>query len=212
MNQECASTEIDLDVSDAGVPLYALDRPDEHFPAYLCQRNGDYLLFRVREDLAVGRQLVTVDAGLRTEIEVVYRQKRPDGAFDIGCKKIAAEKGTIRKEWRMPVDLPATVTLNGSEVSYKGRVLNMSTAGLGLQLPTEVTPGSEIVVRMNDGIGFGEVRHCRRVNKDTYVVGVFMHKYVESDQSGNKGKKNFTSGWLAQVSRRLRALRFWAPK
>ena len=128
MNQTSAPTGTETYCPEAGVPLYALDRPDEHFPAYLYQKNGDYFLFRTRQDMALGRQLVTIDQGLRIEIEVVYRQRRNDGAFEIGCKAIASEKGSVRREWRIPVDLSATVSLKGSETSYKGRVLNMSTA------------------------------------------------------------------------------------
>ena len=212
MDQASASPEIDSDFSEVGVPLYALDRPDEHFAAYLCHRNGDYLLFRMREGLAVGRQLVTFEGGLRTEIEVVYSKRRSDGAFDIGCNRISAEKGSIRREWRMPVDLSATVTVNGSNTSYKGRVLNMSTAGLGLQLPIEVVPGSGIVVRMNDGMSFGEVRHCRKVNNATYIVGVYMHNYLESEGSIEHGIRKIMMNWLAQAARYVNSLRFWSSK
>lgn len=209
MDQATAPTGTEMQTSATGVPLFALDRPDEHFPAYFCQKNGDYLLFRTRQELAPGRRLVTIDQGLRVEIEVVYRQERADGTFDIGCKAVATGKGSIRREWRIPVDLPAAITASGSEISYQGRVLNLSTVGLGLQLPIEVTSGSEIVVQMDGGVGFGQVRHCRRVNQDTYMVGVYLDNFVESDQKTDKQKEAIRPNWL---SRGVSAIRFWKAR
>jgi len=178
MRENDSATRKHLDI---GIALYAIDRVDEHFPARLCEKSDDFLVFRVKSRLGRGRKLVMHDEDKRTEIEVSYCRKCSDGGYELGGNILSAKEGAVRREWRLPADIPAQVTVVGRLATYKARVVNISPSGLGLQMPVDVPPGSELILQMRDGSGYGDVRHCRKIGKNKYAVGLSVHEFVDAE-------------------------------
>ncbi len=193
VNRDSAATVGDLDL---GVPLYATDRLDEHFPARIREKKEDFFVFQLKSPLKKGRKLITEDADKRTEIQVSYCRKSQDGSYEVGCQVTGVHQGSVRREWRLPADIPAQVTIVGETAKYKARIVNISPSGLGLHLPVAVPTGSEMTVQMKDGSGYGEVRHCRKLANNKYYAGLFVHEFLDAEERTADG---FTGGLLALV-------------
>jgi|HubBroStandDraft_1064217.scaffolds.fasta_scaffold499409_1 hypothetical protein len=54
------------------------------------------------------------------------------------------------------------------------RVLDVSKDGMRVAGPNSLEPGTNVKVRLNDKIAFGEVRHCRVVG-GAYHAGIQLH-------------------------------------
>ncbi|MBV8830664.1 MAG: PilZ domain-containing protein [Acidobacteriaceae bacterium] len=181
---ETGGVAADLDV---GVALYATDRLDEHYPARLIAKRGDFLVFRLRSQLKRGRKLITEDGDQRTSIQVTYCRQTRDGGYELGCEITSTKEGTVRREWRLPADIPAQVTIVGETAKYKAKVVNISPSGLGIEIPIEVPAGAELIVQMRDGSGYGDVRHCRKVGRNKYYAGLFIQEFLDAEPVAARG-------------------------
>jgi hypothetical protein len=83
-------------------------------------------------------------------------------------------RGLVRRDGE-PVEVVLAAGPDGSQ-TLRGRVMDRSADGLGLQLPCEVPPGEGLAVRAAaapDGTPWTAVRvkHCRPVDGDCWAIG-----------------------------------------
>ncbi len=83
-------------------------------------------------------------------------------------------RGLVRRDGE-PVEIVLAAGPDGSQ-TLRGRVVDRSADGLGLQLPREVPPGEGLAVRAAaapEGTPWTAVRvkHCRPVDGDCWAIG-----------------------------------------
>lgn len=170
-------------VPERALALYAADRADEHFPAYVLQREAGFYLLQLETALVEGRRLIMRDGAFRFELQVISSQAHHEGGFAVGCRVTACRKGSVRQEWRLPVSIPAKVTLLLTRKTFAAEVRNTSPFGMGIELPIEVRKETAITVETRDGFGYGEVRYCRQMNTGKFFVGLYLREYMPHQES-----------------------------
>ena len=170
-------------VPERALALYAADRADEHFPAHILRRETGFYLLHLDTALAEGRKLIMRDGAFRFELEVISNQPHEEGGFAIGCRVLVCRKGNVRQEWRLPVSIPAKVTLLLSRKTTPAEVRNTSPFGMGIEMPMEVRKDTAITVETRDGFGYGEVRYCRQMANGKYFVGLYLREYMQHQES-----------------------------
>lgn len=109
------------------------------------------------------------------ESEVVYSKRQEDGAYTVGL--LMAADVDRRLEKRTPVDVPAVLRVADSRTIIPVRVIDLSTSGIGLELPFTLPVGAWVHVDLKTGTAIGEIRHCNRTS-ETFRAGVRMREFV----------------------------------
>ena len=188
------------------VPLFALDARDEHLPAHIQTVGSKTMQLRVKSPLSPGRRLVMEYEKRRTELEVMTCQKEEAGTYYVDCNVTLSQEGTVRADWRMAVNWPARVEVPPFKSTYKARVRDISVFGLGIQLAFKSEVNSLLIVYMKSGIGFGRVKHCRRIERNLYQAGLYLEEFRSIEQnrkeSGNRVGSDLRSlgRWLCQAA------------
>jgi hypothetical protein len=137
-------------------------------------RNGIFQLsfpmaLRTGQQLAIRRPERTIES------QVVYSKRQENGAYLVGL--LMACDADRRSETRTPVDLPALLRVADSRTIIPTRVVDLSTRGLGLELPLAIPVGSTVFVDLKAGTAVGEVRHCNKI-LEKFRAGVRMREFV----------------------------------
>jgi hypothetical protein len=169
------------------VPLFALDRLDEHFTASLQAFNEQCVQLHIKVHLDSGRRLVMNHESRRTELEVIACQEEEAGIYCLECRVVSLCEGAVRNDWRMPVNWPAQVEVSPGRNRYKARVRDVSVFGLGIELPFQPELGSLLTISMKDGVGFGRVKHCRKTARKVYFVGLYLEEFISNEQHSIHG-------------------------
>ena len=111
--------------------------------------------------------------------EITYCNAERDG-YSVGAT--FGTPGSIRRELRVPVDLPALLTLPQCSAGMKARIADMSASGLGLLVPIEIAAGTGVAVDFAHGTAFGEIRHCVP-QKGYYRAGLALEEFIPADGS-----------------------------
>ena len=130
----------------------------------------------------------------RLEVEVVFCKADASQGYSVGTRLIAGLNGEARREPRMPVDMPARITAPDFVSPVSGRLVDISRSGLGLRVPTEILPGSGLVVELHSGIAFGIVKHSSRKaplkgpvkGKDFWHIGISLEDFISRKQKDSK--------------------------
>ncbi|HEX3682752.1 MAG TPA: PilZ domain-containing protein [Bryobacteraceae bacterium] len=109
------------------------------------------------------------------ESRVAYSKRRPDGAYTVGV--LMASDVDRRSEKRTAVDVPAVLRVADSRTAIPVRVVDLSTGGLGLEVPFALPVGASVLVDLKTGTAMGEIRHCNR-SSETFRAGVSMREFV----------------------------------
>ena len=119
--------------------------------------NGGFLKLFARQRIPVEAHVQVLFRGEPINGAIVYCRPEGDG-FSVGvtCSRL----GTVRRELRVPVDFPGEVRTAESEAPVRARIIDVSSSGLGLNLPIEIKPGTIVAVEFARGTVFGEIRHC----------------------------------------------------
>lgn len=200
----CRSTPLSVPV-----PLFALDRLDEHLTASLQMFSEQLVRLRVKAHLDSGRRLVMNYKGRRTELEVISCQEEEAGSYSLACKVSSLCEGAVRSDWRMPVNWPAQVEVSPGKNRYKARVRDVSVFGLGIELPFQPELGSLLTVSMKGGIGFGRVKHCRKIARKVYFVGLYLEEFISSGQCSilsSSPEEQFSRGLRSLLSKVMQSI------
>jgi hypothetical protein len=83
-----------------------------------------------------------------------------------------------RSEPRFGVDKPVTVVLLGvSPDRLYGKVKNIASKGLALEMPVPVRPGAALKIELPDAMVLGEAVYCRGEGS-TWLVGVKLDQVL----------------------------------
>ena len=190
--------------SGSPVALYSIDGSEEHVPARILQRQTSFFALRAASCVESGRRLVMVDGNFRYEIQILACTSDGDG-FLLDCRVLGCREGTIRQEWRMPVTIPARVTVPSTGLIYSARIRDISPFGMGISLPVQLAVGTVVIVDAKDGFGYGEVRHCRPYEPGGFFAGIYLREYLQkSTWLSRYDLPGQAARWLRLITGRLR--------
>lgn len=146
----------------------------------------------------------------RLEVEVVFCKSDDRNKYVVGARLMVGANGEIRREPRIPIEIGARVTTSDLPGSFPAKVVDISRSGLGLKVPRNIAVGVGVIVELNSGIAFGEVRHCSKKTKDTWRVGLSLDEFIsrrdqdkKSGSSGDESSENGGSFPFARILKRL---------
>jgi len=114
----------------------------------------------------------------RLEVEVVFCKADYRNGYAVGARLMAGLNGEIRREPRIPIELNARLTTSDLPGSMPAKVVDISRSGLGLKVPRDIPAGVGVIVELQSGIAFGEVRHCSKKAKDSWRVGLSLDEFI----------------------------------
>jgi hypothetical protein len=116
----------------------------------------------------------------------------------------------LRRTPRFPVNLPARVFSNVSEVPLDGRIVDVSGEGLGIELAVQLPKQNNIAVQSEENTALGVVRHCRELSSGLFRAGVQLHHIVRKDLDLEKASAE--SGWMNKLGVRFGRKKTDRPK
>lgn len=122
----------------------------------------------------------------RLEVEVVFCKSDERHGYIVGARLMAGLNGEIRREPRIPIEISARVTTSNMPGSMPAKLVDISRSGLGLRVPQNIPTGIGVIVELNSGIAFGEVRHCSKKGKDTWRVGLSLDEFISRHDQEKK--------------------------
>jgi len=122
--------------------------------------------------------------------EVLYCQPK-EGQYQTNIRFTDSAESGLRTTPRFSVKLPAQVFARNSSAPMPATIIDISGAGLGLELPFPLSVGDPVAVESEVNIAFGVVRHCREHVKNIFRAGIQLHHVIQ--------KTDRTSGFLAKI-------------
>jgi len=111
------------------------------------------------------------------------------------------EANGLRIAPRFPVNLPAQLFLSQTE-PISITIIDISSAGLGIELPVSVEFGQPIAVASGSVFVFAIIRHCRQLSEGMFRAGAEMHHLLqkEIDVTTDTPRSNFLQKVLRKRS------------
>ncbi len=122
----------------------------------------------------------------RLEVEVVFCKADDHSGYTVGARLMAGLNGETRREPRIPIEISARLSTPDSPDAIPAKVVDLSRSGLGLKVPRPLHQGTGVVVQLQSGIAFGEVRHCTQKSKDVWNVGLSLDEFISNHDRLNK--------------------------
>ena len=97
-----------------------------------------------------------------------------------------AESG-LRSTPRFTVKLPAQIFAPRANEPLPAIIIDISGAGLGLELPVSLSVGEAVAIDSEANIAFGTIRHCRAVRENLFRAGVQLHDVIQKTDSSGSG-------------------------
>lgn len=114
----------------------------------------------------------------RLEVEVVFCKADDRNGYAVGARLMPGVNGEIRREPRIPIEINARLTTADLPGSIPAKLVDISRSGLGLRVPRDIPPGVGVIVELQSGIAFGEVRHSSKKGKDSWRVGLSLDEFI----------------------------------
>ena len=111
------------------------------------------------------------------EGHTLYCRPRQD-QFEAHISIDDIEVNGLRRAPRFPVRLPAQRFLSQTE-PVAITIIDISSDGLGIELPVSVEVGQPIAVRSGSVFVFAIIRHCRQLCEGSFRAGAEMHHLFE---------------------------------
>lgn len=170
-------------ISGPGVTLYSMAPDDPPRPCVMLGLAEGKLHVR-------SSQWIEPSSRIRAQFEhhsfngEVQYCTRKDTWFRI-CIDLLAEHDQ-RREPRMAVHQKGAVTTlsNTHPLSVPGVLLDLAIAGMRIELPHEVEPGTMMYIETATALIAGEVRHCRKGSEGNFEAGVAVTDVLPAIQLG----------------------------
>lgn len=169
---------MELDISSR---LRFLSSPETVLEVRIRRVNNGFIKLFSANRIAIDARVEILFNGQSITAQVAYCTAKGEG-YCVGIS--FGESGFVRRELRLPVDLPAQLTLPECSSPVPIRVLDMSPSGLGLAVPTQIAQGTGVAVDLGYGTVFGEIRYCLE-NTGYYRAGLALEEFIPSEN----GKK-----------------------
>jgi hypothetical protein len=142
------------------------------------------------------QRAVTVDMkSFMFEGHTLYCQPRQD-QFEAHISIDDIEVNGLRRTPRFPVKIAAQLFCPRTE-PVAITIVDISSEGLGIELPLSVEIGQPIAVASGPVLAFAIVRHCRQLSEGVFRAGAEMHHLFEKNIEPLKD--NARSGFLQKV-------------
>jgi hypothetical protein len=150
---------------------------------------GFFQLF-ARRRIPLGARVQVLFRGELVNGEVIYCRNEGEG-FSVGVN--LSSFGTVRREMRYPVDLPAVLRLPESEEPFKVRIIDTSDSGLGMHVPVEINIGTTVAVEFARGTIVGEIRNCVPL-KSYFRAGLAVEEFIRSEHASKNSSSRPVAG------------------
>ncbi len=97
-----------------------------------------------------------------------------DNQFEVHISIDDVEANGLRRAPRFPVKLAAELSLPRAE-PVPVTIVDISSDGLGIELPVSVETGQPIAVTTGSVFVFATIRHCRQLSEGIFRAGAEMH-------------------------------------
>lgn len=178
-NKEAHGPSADSMELDLPCQIQFLNSPETISEVRVRRVNHGFLKLFSRKKFPVATRVQIVFKGQVRNGEITYCNSERDG-YSVGATFGAP--GAIRRELRVPVDLPALLTLPQCSSGTKARIVDMSASGLGLLVPIEIAVGTGVAIDFAHGTAFGEIRHCVP-QKGYYRAGLALEEFIPAENS-----------------------------
>jgi hypothetical protein len=170
------------------VTLRLLDEIHERIPAHIRRVNHGFFVIASPTPLKPEQTLeITFDERV-IEAQVVYSHPQPGDGYHLGVRMTYDGDRPLRTEPRIPMDMPAEVTVAGVGVPLQARLVNMSASGLGLNVGQHIAAGEMVYVKLETGFAFGEIRHCSKISIG-YRVGLKLDEFITREDERRAVKR-----------------------
>jgi PilZ domain len=119
------------------------------------------------------------------------------------------EANGLRRSPRFPVKLPAELLLPSAE-PVAITIVDISSEGLGIEVPQSLEPGQPIAVGSESVLVLATIRHCRRLSEGTFRAGAEMHHLFQKNITLPKAspRSNFLQTVLSKRHSKGAGLKF----
>jgi len=105
--------------------------------------------------------------------------RRSEGRYQANIQIQDCDELGFRRTPRFSVRLAAEVFTRHAPGPLPATIVDISGAGLGLELPVATSVGDAIAVESEMNVALGEVRHSRQSAEHIYRVGVALHHVMQ---------------------------------
>ena len=166
----------------------------------------------ILHDLIPGEVLISVDhplpegSAVTIELqnahlhgEVVYSAPK-NGRYEANVLIPDSEGAGLRHAPRFTVDLPAKIFPADEVESVEGRLVDISSIGIGLEVPIALQTGEVVAVETDANVTFGVVRYCRPVAEGGFRAGAETY-HVMPKEKKRPARKSWLSNLLSALER-----------
>ncbi len=169
---------------------------------------GEVILL-VDDQIAAGTH-VTIEMNTCSFAGVILFCSPSEGRWEAHVSFDDVDATGLRRTPRFPVNIPARVFSNSSEVPLDGTIVDVSGEGLGIELAAALPMQSNIAVQSEENIALGVVRHCRETSSGVFRAGVQLHHIVRKDRDLEKASAE--SSWMNKLGARFGRKKTERPK
>lgn len=162
--------------AELALPVILREAGHNPVPAHICRVNTGFFLVSSPRAIEPKQRLQVVLAGRPIDTQVVYCHPHED-EFQVGAQMVQDADLPLRAEPRIPVDMPAELTVAGMAGPIPARLANISASGLGLNIDRQIGTGEMACVKLDIGFAFGEIRHCSRT-PNGFRAGMKLDEFI----------------------------------
>ena len=166
-----ARTELELDI---GTQIQFQNSPKSAFDARIRRVNAGFMKLFSEKSVPIDSRVQVLFRGQRLNALVAYCSRQDQG-YAIGVSLEASRAG--RRELRIPVHLPAQLTLPRATCRAAIVVADLSSSGFGIEVPVEVRPGTGVAINYSYGSAFGEIKYCLP-KSGRYRAGIELEEFI----------------------------------
>jgi hypothetical protein len=163
----------------------------------------------LEEFVPVGHSVAVKFRNATFDGEVLYSQPK-ESRYQTNIRIMDSAETGLRSTPRFSVRLPALVFAGSLSDTTSGTIIDISGAGLGLELPSPISVGEPVAVESEMNIAFGVVRHCRKHSEQVFRTGVQLHHVIQKTDDTIGSRR--TSGLFAKIASFIWLLRLRLTK
>lgn len=176
------------------------------FEARIRRVNSGFMKLSAQKSVPIDARVQILFRGQFLNAHVAYCAQQGEG-YSVGVSLEA--QGSGRRELRIPVHLPAQLTLPHSSCHATIELADLSSSGLGIEVPVNVPAGTGVAINYSYGSAFGEIKYCLP-KSGRYRAGIALEELIVLDRatSGSrvtqlKLSENQKAGLLTMIKKML---------
>lgn len=155
-------------------PVHGIGEP---FEAHIARVTTGFVMLHCPLPLEPGQQLDLFFLNRSIPCEAANCVKHAPGNYRAGLHLLEESGGVSRVERRIELNASAQLSTSSFHAPSPVRVIDMSSSGLGVTLDYPVEVGELAYVEMEQGVAFGEIRHCKKL-ENGFRAGIFVEEFI----------------------------------